>query len=56
VNLVALGSLDNTCTQVWAEPVQVAPHHTESSIATGVVSTVQQVEELLTANNTNTGG
>jgi len=34
----------------------VAPHHTESSTATGVVLTVQQVEELLTANNINTGG
>lgn len=34
----------------------MAPHHTESSTATGVVLTVQQVEELLTANNINTGG
>jgi hypothetical protein len=34
----------------------VAPHHIESSTATGVVLTVQQVEELLAANNINTGG
>jgi hypothetical protein len=54
VNLVAWGSPDNICTQVLAEPVLVAPHHTGSSTVTGVVLTVQQIEELLTTNNINT--
>lgn len=54
MNLAALDSPGSTCTQESEELVQVVLHHTVSSAAADVVSTVKQCgEELLTAKNRN---